>query len=239
MSAVSLDVFFAEMAELLAGRRTAAQCEAVLGPSSSGTERFAVYAKLVARQQRATLETFYRAALVAATTWDRARAEALRAEYFRAAPPGHWSPAVVAAPFAEYLEAQRAPTDVVELADFSKTRHEVLRAPDSDGIEGLAVRHYTHAVREFTAAVEGGERSTGRPDATPSTWLLGRHRETASLVLVVPSLATLIALQLVEDRAWSPELPPVDRTEVASAATFLFEQGLLSDVALTTLRALL
>ena len=71
MSTVGLDVFFAEMAELLAGRRTAAQCEAVLGPSPSGTSRFGVYATLVDRQQRAALDSLYRAALVAATAWDR------------------------------------------------------------------------------------------------------------------------------------------------------------------------
>jgi len=236
VSAVGLAVFFAEMAELLAGRRTAAQCEAVLGPSPSGTSRFGVYATLVDRQQRAALDSLYRAALVAATAWDRSKAEELRAGYLRTAPPAHWSPTVVAAPFADYLEAHGAPTDVVELADFSRTRHDVLRAPLGDGISGLAVRHYTHAVRDFTIAVERGERATGRPDATPSTWLFGRHRETASLVLVVPSLAVLVALQIIEDRGWSPELPAVERTEVASAVTFLFDHGLLSNVAVDTVR---
>ena len=239
MSAVGLDVFFAQMAELLAGRRTAAQCESVLGPSPSGTSRFGVYATLVDRQQRAALDSLYRAALVAAMAWDRSRAEELRAGFLRTAPPEHWSPTVVAAPFADYLEAHGAPTDVIELADFSRTRHEVLRAPASDGIGGLAVRHYTHGVRDFTSAVERGERATGRPEAVPSTWLFGRHRETANLVLVIPSLPVLVALQILDDGAWSPGLPAVERTEVANALAFLYEQGLLSKVAVDTAGVLL
>lgn len=234
---MTLDAFFAEMAELLAGRRTAAQCEAVLGRSPSGTERFGIYAKLVDRQQQGALESLYRATLVASASWDRARTKELREGYLRAEPPAHWSPTVVAAPFADYLEAHGAPVDVIELADYARTRHDVLRAPVSEGIGGLAVRHYTHAVHEFTIAVERGEH-TGRPEATPSTWLFGRDR-AAKLVMVVPSLAMLVALQLVEDKAWSAELPPVERTEVTAAVDFLLAHELLSEVVVGRLRALL
>ncbi len=237
MTAVPLDVFFAEMSELLAGRRSAAECEAVLGPSSSGTERFGVYATLVDRQQRGAIDALFRATLVAACSWDVTRCEALRVGYLRSCPPQHWSPTIVAAPFADYLEAHGAPVDIVELADFARTRHEVLRAPSGQGIEGLAVRHYTHAVREFTLAVERGEVTAGRPVATPTTWLLGRHRETADLVLIVPSLATLVALQVIDDRTWWAELPPIDRTEVIDAAAFLFSQGVVSEAALAAVRA--
>ncbi len=236
---MTLDTFFAEMAELLAGRRTAAQCESVLGPSPSGTDRFGIYAKLVDRQQQGALESLYRAALVASASWDRARTDELRAGFLRSSPPAHWSPAAVAAPFADYLEAHGAPTDVIELADFARTRHDVLRAPASDGIAGLAVRHYTHDVHGFIVAVERGERTTGRPAVVPSTWLFGRHRVTAKLVLVVPSLAVLVALLLVEDQAWSTDLPAIDRTEVATAIGFLAEQALLSERTLDRLRGLM
>ena len=236
MTAIPLDTFFAEMAELLAGRRTAAECEAVLGRSTSGTARFGVYAKLVDRQQRAAIESLFRATLVAASAWDADRCEALRAGFLRETPPAHWSPTVVAAPFADYLEAHGAPSDVVELADFARTRAEVLRAPQTEGIGGLAVRHYTHAVREFTLAVESGQLTAGRPATTSTTWLLGRHRETAALVLLVPSLATLVALQVVDDGGWSAELPPVDRDDVHAVASFLVEQGLLSPSSLATVR---
>ena len=239
MTPVTLDVFFAEMAELLSGRRTAAQCETVLGRSPSGTDQFGVYAKLVDRQQQGAIASLYGAALVAAASWNRSRADELRAGYLREAPPSHWSPTAVAAPFADYLETHGAPVDVIELADYARTRHEVLRAPVSDGIAGLAVRHYTYAVHEFTVAVERGEQVAGRPSATPSTWLFGRHRETAKLVMVVPSLATLVALQLVEDGAWSADLPAIERTDVATAVGFLDEHGLLSQVAIGRLRALL
>ncbi|CAN5855609.1 hypothetical protein BH11MYX3_BH11MYX3_19820 [soil metagenome] len=239
MTPVALDVFFAEMAELLAGRRTPAQCEAVLGPSSSGTARLGIYTKLVERQQQGAIESLYRATLVAAGSWNRARTDELRARYLREAPPAHWSPTVVAAPFADYLEAHGAPADVVELADYARTRHDVLRAPDSEGIAGLAVRHYTYGVHEFTGAVERGERTSGRPEARSSTWLFGRHRTTAKLVMIVPSLAMLVALQLVEERAWCADLPPVTRSDVAAAASILADQLLLSEVALGHLRALL
>ncbi len=237
MTATPLDVFFAEMAELLAGRRTAAQCEAVLGPSASGTARLGVYTKLVDRQQRGALESLFRATLIAADTWDLPRSESLRAGYLVAFPPKHWAPSVVAAPFADYLAHNGAPADVVELADFARTRFDVLRAPATDGIEGLAVRHYTHSVHTFTQRVEREGLASGRPVAEPATLILGRHRTSADFVLVTPTLAMMIALQLAEDGSWSPELPPVDPADVREAAASLFAHGLVSELALKKIQA--
>ena len=237
MTAASLERFFAEMAELLAGRRTAAQVEAVLGPSPSGTPRLGAYATLVDRQLHGVIDSFFRAATVAATSWDRPRFAELRRDYWRTHPPSTWSPIAAVVPFADYLAAHAAPVDVIELADLARTRHQVLEAPPSDGIHGLAVGHYTHAVHDFTVAVERGEVSAGRPAAVPSTLLLGRHRETASLVVITPSLASLVALQVIDDRTWSSELPAVDPAEVVAAAVFLADQGLLAPAALTVLRA--
>lgn len=232
---VPLDVFFAEMAELLAGRRSPAECEAVLGPSPSGTARLGIYATLVDRQQQAALEALYRATLVAARSWDREACAELCAGYLRAAPPSHWAPAVVAAPFSDYLEPHGAPTDVVELADFARTRYEVLSAPAGDRGADLAVRHYTHAVREFTFAVEHEHRASGRPDAVASTWLFGRHRDTADLVLITPSLATLIVAHVLAE-GWSPDLPPIAPGAFHEAAAFLHTSGLISATAVAALR---
>ncbi|MEO7091934.1 MAG: hypothetical protein ABI175_01710, partial [Polyangiales bacterium] len=229
-------MFFAEMGELLAGRKTAAQCEAVLGPSPSGTMRLAVYAKLVDRQQRGALASLFRAALVAADSWDPRRSEELRAGYLSTFPPAHWAPSVVAAPFADYLIANGAPADVIELADFARTRFEVLRAPASDGIDGLAVRHYTHAIHTFTHQVERAGLTSGRPTSEATTLILGRHRETADFVVITPTLAMMVALQLAEERSWSPELPTVERCDVRDAAAALFAHGLLSEVALANIR---
>lgn len=236
MTATPLAVFFAEMAELLAGRKTAAQCEAILGPSPSGTLRLGVYAKLVDRQQRGALESLFRAALVAADSWDPRRSEALRAGYLSTFPPTHWAPSVVAAPFADYLIANGAPADVVELADFARARFEVLRAPVSDNLDGLAVRHYTHAVHTFTHRVEREGLATGRPASEATTLILGRHRESADFVVITPTLAMMVALQLAEERSWSPELPAVDRADVREAAASLFGHGLLSEVVLANIR---
>lgn len=236
MTAAPLSVFFAEMAELLAGRRTAAQCEAILGPSPSGTDRFGVYTKLVDRQQRGALEALFRATLVAADSWDSGRSEILRTEFLSAFPPAHWSPSVVAAPFADYLASHGAPDDLAELADFARTRLDVLRAPAGDGLDALAVRHYTHAVHVFTQRVEREGLTSGRPERAASTLILGRHRETADFVVVIPTLAMLVALQLAEDGAWSPDLPPVDRVNVREAAAELFDLGLLPEAALARIR---
>ena len=236
MTTTPLVRFFAEMAELLAGRRSAAECEQVLGPSPSGTARFAMYRKLVDRQQRGALESLYRAVLVAADTWDPRRSESLRAEFLSAFPPAHWSPSTVAAPFADFLIASAAPVDLVELADFARTRLDVLRAAARDDVAALAVRHYTHAVHEFTLQVEREGLTAGRPRSGPTTVVLGRHRETADLVLVTPTLATLVALQLSEEGEWSAELPPVERSDVRGAAELLFEQGLIPEAVLTRIR---
>lgn len=239
MSEVSLETFFAEMAELLAGRRSPAACEQVLGRSRSGTERFGVYAKLVARQHQAALDALYRATFVAAMTWDRERCARLREGFLHDCPPAHWSPVEVAAPFADYLVAHEVPDDLVELADFARTRSDVLRATHHEGLEGLAVRHYTHAVCEFTLAVEREGLAAGRPVPSATTWLLGRHRETAELVLVTPSLAALVALQIVHEGSWSTALPRVPPVEVGQAAERLNAEGLLSRSAVAIVRAAL
>ncbi len=236
MTATPLAVFFAEMAELLAGRTTAAQCEAVLGTSPSGTARLGVYVKLVDRQQRGALESLFRAALVAAASWDPRRAEALCTGYLAAFPPAHWAPSIVAAPFADYVADHGAPADIVELADFARTRFDVLRAPATDGLEGLAVRHYTYSVHTFTHQVERERLASGRPSAEPATLILGRHRTTADFVVVTPTLAMMIALQLAEEGAWSPELPPIERRDVREAAAALVAHGLLPEAVLARIQ---
>lgn len=235
MTAVPLDQFFAQMAELLAGRTDAASCERVLGRSPSGTERFGLYATLVDRQQRAALRSLYRAALVAATAWDRDRTDELCARYLREHPPGHWSPTACAAPFADFIELHGAPPDVIELADYARTRHDVLRAPAGTGTSSLAVRHYSHAVHEFTVAIERGEIETGRPAPTPSTWLFGRDQETAKLVMLVPTLPILVALHRLEHGA-VPTIT-IAPTDLARAVQFLGDHRLLSTEALDRLRA--
>jgi len=236
VTAIPLDDFFAQMEALLANRIDAATCEQVLGRSPSGTERFGLYVKLVDRQQQAALTGLFRATLVAAATWDRARSDELRAGFLRAHPPAHWSPTACVAPFADYLEHHGAPADVIELADFARTRHDVLRAPAGDAA-GLAVRHYVHAVHEFTVAVERGEIDAGRPRPCPSTWLFGRDQISTRLVMVRPSVPLLVALYSLEHGAPAEGMPAVEPDDLARAVEFLDEQRLLSASALDRLRA--
>lgn len=239
MSHVPLNDFLAQMAAMLAGQQSAAQCEAAIGTSPSGTARFAVYRTLVERQHRGVLESFFHGAMVAARSWDAARCERLQLDFMQAYPPTGWAPIPMVLPFADFVESYGAPTDVIELADFARARHDVMSAAPSDGIEGLAVRHYSHAIGEFINDVERDKTATGRPRPEPTVVLLGRNRHSSSLVLVSPSLPTLVALQLVEDRVWSDELPVVDHAHVAHEAAFLYDHGLLSAAALAVIQGCL
>jgi hypothetical protein len=221
-----LDDFFAHMAGLLTGARTVEQCQAVLGASPSGSERFAVYVELVDRQFRGAIESFFRAALTACRTWDNNACAKIVDDFVAAHRPQTWSPIAAALPLAEFFQRNGAPQDVNELADFACTRHAVQTAPP--GVEGIAIRSYAHDVSEFVRAVDEGRDAQGRPAAKPTTIVLGRHRETSALVLLHPSLATLVALQLLADRRWTEDLPIVDKREVATQAQFLAEQGLIA-----------
>lgn len=233
----SLESFFAAMGALLDGTISAAQCEAQLGPSPSGTARLALYPRLVARQATGALDGLFAATRVAGLTWDAERYRALQASYLVAHPPASWSPSEVAVGFADYLDARGAPRDLVELADYARVCRRVLAAPARDGTAGLAVVHYQHAVREFALAVKTGSITEGRPAPRATTWLLGRHRETQRLVAITPSVPALVALQVLADGAWTSGLPAVERTHVRAEAAALVRLGLLAPTARTVVDA--
>ncbi len=227
MKPVPLDVFFLQMAAMLEGRRSASEVEAVLGRSDSGTQRLGLYATLVARQQWAVLDEFYVAAKVAADTPRRGRFAKLREAFLRQHPPSHWSPARAAEHFGQFLESQSVTAELIELVDYAWTRHQVLHARASDPAR-LAVRHYTHRVRDFSRQVEAEGRASGRPVKEPETCLIGTSRETAALVVLEPSIAALVVLQVLEDRSWSADLPEVPRGLAQQEADHLHALGLLS-----------
>ncbi|MDP3153396.1 MAG: hypothetical protein Q8N23_12030 [Archangium sp.] len=224
MKPVPLDDFLKEMAGLLDGSRSARQVERVLGPSASGSRRLALYATLVERQQHGVLDDFYAAVKVAAGP----RFSPLREAYLRAYPPRHWVPSRAAAQFPSFLEQRGAGAALVELADFAWSRHVVSMAPNTDDVSELIVRHYTHAVRAFTREVERDGKTSGRPLNVPETWLLGRSRQTAEVVIVEPSLAALVVIQVLQDRAWSADLPVIPRDDLVREAGALASLGLLS-----------
>jgi hypothetical protein len=231
---VALDDFFSQMAGLLTGEQTVEQCQAVLGHSPSGSERFAVYAKLVDRQFRGAIESFFRAALTACRAWENQTCAILLDEFMTSHRPHTWSPIDAALPLANFLQRRGVPDDINELADFACTRHTVLTTPRATSTEAIAIRSYTHDIAEFVRRVDEGTVTGERPAAKPTTIVLGRHLETSGLVLLYPSLSTLVALQLISDRRWTPDLPMVDKRDVASQAQFLAEQGIIaaSDVEL-------
>jgi len=230
-----LDSFITEFAALLNGKKSAIEVESVLGRSPLGTARLALYATLVARQQRGVIDEFYQAVKVADANSRKPRFAKWRDDFLEEHPPWHWAPARAAENFSAYLELHGAGVALVELADFAWARHVVLHAPAADDASGLAVRHYTQGVRAFTLAVERDHRARGAPQQQPETWLLGRSRHTHSLVALTPSVAALVVLQVLEDRAWSPELPDVPRADVLAEAAALEQHGLLSSAALVSL----
>lgn len=236
MTPAPLEVFLTTFAAMLDGRVSASELEATLGPSASGTARLERYVTLVGRQRRGVIDEFYAATRVASEALGRPFGP-LRDAYLVAHPPSHWAPARAAEHFPAFLEALGAQPMLIELADFAWTRHCVLHAAAADDGADLAVRHYTHAVAEFTHDVERGARSTGAPDAVAQTWLLGRSRSTSGLVAMKPSLTALVALQLLAESGRSEGLPVVAPADVRSEVDHLREQGLLSAVAVASLRS--
>lgn len=230
MSPAPLDAFLAQMASLLDGTRSARDVERTLGRSASGTARVALYATVVGRQQRGVLDAFYAAARVACGPGFAAHCTA----FLHERPPSHWVPAAAAEHFGEFLERRAASADVRQLVDFAWTRHEVLHASAADDASGLAVRHYEFGIRDFSRQVEQSGLRKGRPLPGPETWLIGRSRATAELVVLAPSLAALVAVQVVADQGWSADLPVLPRAQVRDEAEHLFELGLLSAPALAT-----
>lgn len=231
MKPVPLDEFLAQMAGLFDGRRSVSEVERVLGPSASGSARLGLCRTLVERQPRSVIDDFYSAVRVAMDAGSRGRFAKVRDAYLRAHPPTHWVPTRAAEHFPAFLEQRAVPAELLELADFAWTRHVALMAPAADDASGLAVRHYTHAVRAFTVEVETMGRTTGRPERKGETWLIGRSPQTAGLLLIEPSIAALVVVQLLEDRGASAELPPVPRADLTREADSLHQLGFLSDKA--------
>lgn len=219
----NLDTFLSEFAAMLDGTRTAREAELALGPSPSGTARLGLYATLVRRQQHGAIDEFYAAVRVAAQSRSAGHFDQLRDAYLAAHPPSHWVPARAAEHFPAFLEARKASAELVELADFAWTRHQVLHAERTDG---LAVRHYTHAVKRFSNEVERDGRTRGRPVKEPETWLMGRSLITENLVMVEPSVAALVTVEVLQS-GWSDELPAIAREVLITEAEQLIELGLI------------
>ncbi|MDP3231961.1 MAG: hypothetical protein Q8N26_04245 [Myxococcales bacterium] len=217
----TLDTFLTEFAAMLDGRRTAREVESVLGPSPSGTARLGLYATLVQRQQTGAIDEFYAAVRVAAPS---GYYEPLRNAYLEAYPPSHWAPARAAEHFPVFLEARKSSIELVELADFAWTRHLVLNAEATDA---LVVRHYTHAVKRFSNEVERDGRTRGRPEKDAETWLMGRSLLDGNLVMVEPSVAALVTVEVLHSGGWSDELPAIPRGVLLKEAERLIELGLL------------
>ena len=226
----ALATFFAEMGPFLRGERSAEDVLAVLGPSPSGTARFAQYAELVSRQRRGILDRFYRSAAAI----DPVRFASLRDDGLRRHPPSHWSPNEVAGQFAAHV-AEREDVDeaVRELVDFAWIRFRSMHTahvPEEEGLDAsLFVRHYAHDVTSFSNEVEAHPARRALLVRKPVTLIVTRHRIDGSLVVVTPSLSALLALACSASGS-PPSLPPgVSWPMVAAGATELERAGAISE----------
>lgn len=217
----SLSVFFEEMEGFLLGERSAAAVLERLGPSSSGRERFAHYAELVARQRRAVLDHFYRAARAAS---DATQFDAWRDAHLRRRPPKHWVPSEAARSFTEQLVEVGAPTHVVELADFAFVRWSVLREPLGGAVtvdRTHFVRHYDYDVVSFTRDIEGSVtamESASAPEARPTLAVVMRHQQRGELLVGTPSLAALFVLEIASSGRWPALTTELTVADVLSEA---------------------
>jgi hypothetical protein len=205
--------FFTEMVPFLRGETSAEAVLERLGPSPSGTARFALYAELVARQRRAVIDHFYRAVAAAATFQKGDLFAQLRDDYLRSHPPGHWSPNQAARAFPAYLAGRSDLTpELAELADYAWIRYAAMHARHEDRTVGLDeavfVRHYESDVVTFSSELD--ERGAGASllSRTPCTLLVARHRRAGTLVITIPSLAALVSLAtMTSDAGCAPTLP--------------------------------
>jgi hypothetical protein len=228
----SLATFFAEMDPFLRGERSAEEVLARLGPSSSGVQRFALYAELVRRQRRGIIDHFYRAVAAAAEAEDAGLFGRLRDAYLQLHPPAHWTPNEAARAFPGFLAAQvTASPQLVSLADYAWARFSVMHAehrPGDLGVdEAILVRHYEWDVATYSDAVERGMGDV-ELGTTPRTLLLGRHRGAATLVVLTPSVAALVAMAVASGRrAAFPE--SLTAAMVEEEARALEARGLFPD----------
>jgi hypothetical protein len=199
-----LDGFFAALGPFLAGQSTAADVEARLGASPSGSRRLALYQKLVARQRALLLSSLFPGVRSLAQQLDAGLWEELVDAFSAEHPPTHWDPNRFGEPFGDFIAARREkgaklPAYLEELADYYWVEYHVMVAPrptPDDGVgldHTLCVRHYTHDVRGFALAFSRGE-SPPPPEARSQPLVLCRSRTTEQLFVLHATAAAFAVL---------------------------------------------
>ncbi len=207
---MTLAKFHAVMAPFLRGEISAAEVEQLLGPSPSGTERLALYPRLVRRQWTGTIDHFFRALARALELVAPGAFPAMRDAYLEAHPPASWEPNENLRAFTPFVKSRAGiPPWAPEMADYAWSRFLAMHADVVSGDVGLEraifVRHYTHDVVATSLANESATGGASVPRLAPGTFVFARHVTRGHLVTLTPSVAALFALL----RAAGETLPPL------------------------------
>ena len=226
--------FWEEMRAFLLGEQDAAQVQAKLGESRSGTANLGFYRTLIRRNFDKFLADMYPSVKVTVEQLRPGWWAELVDAYAPSHPPDHFDPNRFSEGFSEFLATRRQrdpqqPTILEELADFQWLRHQVNIAPDVDGDgfeQRLFIRQYGHPVPRFWHDVSH-EPATALPAPRPTFVVVYRHLESGDpkyLVIAGPQLAVLARRQGLE---LPPPLDQLDEEQIASAEAALVQRGVL------------
>lgn len=229
-----LSAFFQEVPRFLAGEQSAADLEAALGSSPSGTEALGFYRTLMERNAFKLLREIFpgvRALLVAQDPdlWTR-----LVLDFSRKHPCGHWNPNLFGEPFSDFL---REAGDAVhpaaaEVADYHYIQYLVSaaqRRPDDDGWDRtIFIRQYTHAVSAYVAGLGQGPGPDEPPEPKPTIVLVYRGLHSEQVHWLHPTPPQLAAVARRRGLPLPPALRELPPKIVDDAAAQLVDYGLFA-----------
>ena len=241
-----LECFFGELVPFLRLERGVEDVSRTLGPSASGSARFAFYQTLMRRDLASILSNLFPAL---ARVADRVRPglwkEIVRS-YSAAHAPRHWDPNRFGEGLSDWLSARRAadaalPEFLEEIADFSFLEYVVGVAPDADpsdiGFDRvLFVRQYAHDIPRFVRALERDPMAP-EPRSEPTNVIVYRDCESLRARVFYPTTAGLLAL--ARRRGLETSVPAALTALVERADRDLVRHGILPDAVSTVTSACL
>lgn len=245
----SLRVFFEEMSRFLRAELTVEELEARIGPTTSPEGRLLFYQELVGGNWARILNSIYpgvRAVMDANGPRAWARTVRLYRDHRRA---NHWDLNQYGAAFGAHLAERRAAGESLaevldELADYEWQFHLISRTterfePEVHAINPTAVlRHYTHEIPRFVAAVRREEE----PDLgeRPFTVFLYRAPRDLSVRYLEGNLPRLLCYAALHGEAGPDTVTEAGASEelLLGAADYMIRAGVLGGPAREGIKAL-
>lgn len=229
---MTLKAFFETSWPFFKGRRSTEDVVSVLGPSSSGLARLSLYPTLVKAQHVQALETFFSPLQRASRASNHVPTFHDLIEEFLTQHELHGrNPSSICEPFVEFIEtrcsgSQALPVWMAELADFAWASFVVASEPAQGRdvlhdaiVPGLRVRHYTHAVAQYSR-----QNLEGVPAAAATTVFLFRRDEKSGASVFYASAAHVLALAQVTGAARGT---PLSISRIRAALRELESAGVL------------